>query len=164
MKIGVISDIHIPVATKSLPPKVLELFKQCDLIVHAGDAVERSVIDTLRSIKETVAVHGNMDSLELKNTLPLKAVFVAEGKNIGVTHGHGVADDILDAVAGVFKKQKLDIIIFGHSHKPFKKIVNGVLYFNPGSVSDVVHAPYRSVGIIEIKDGKIRSEIVKIDQ
>jgi len=163
MKIGVISDIHIPAAAKTLPQKVYEIFKQCDLIVHAGDAVEREAIEKLQAIKETVAVHGNMDSVELKHTLPATTVFVASGKTIGVTHGRGLAGDVLDNVTETFKKQKLDIIIFGHSHAPFNKKIKGTLYFNPGSVSDTVHAPYRSFGVIEIKDGKIISEIIRID-
>ena len=46
---------------------------------------------------------------------------------------------------------------------PKNEYIEGVLFFNPGSVTDTVYAPYRSYGIIEIdKDGKINAEIHKL--
>ena len=59
--------------------------------------------------------------------------------------------------------EKPDIIVFGHSHLPMNEYIKGVLYFNPGSATDTVFAPYRSYGIIEIKkDGTLNSNIYKI--
>ena len=98
--------------------KVFDYFKDCDLIVHAGDILEMSVIEELSAITETKAVCGNMDGYEVKQKLPEKIVFTAEGKKIGVVHGKGSAAKIVDTIKGMFK-QKIDIIIFGHSHIPY---------------------------------------------
>ncbi|MBU1888025.1 MAG: metallophosphoesterase family protein, partial [Candidatus Omnitrophica bacterium] len=58
--------------------------------------------------------------------------------------------------------QKPDIIIFGHSHVPMNEYIDGVLFFNPGSATDTVFAPYRSYGIIEIENGEVKAEIHKL--
>ena len=162
MKIGVISDTHIPVSAQKLPQKVYDYFKDCDLIIHAGDAVEVSVIEELGKLAETKAVRGNMDSLELKQRLPEKLVLNVGGKTIGVVHGKGPAFKVQDVVSGLFGG-RMDIIIFGHSHVPFNEKKDGTLFFNPGSATDKVFSRYRSFGVIEIKGDDIRAEIIKID-
>ncbi|MFH1877885.1 MAG: metallophosphoesterase family protein [Candidatus Omnitrophota bacterium] len=162
MKIGVLSDTHIPVSAVKLPKAVYDSFKGCDLIIHAGDIVEMSVINELQKIAETKAVFGNMDSFDVKDTLPEKLFFKAEGKNIGVVHGTGAPENIIKTVKGFFSK-KPDIIIFGHSHEAINVVIDGILFFNPGSPTDQFFSKYRSFGIIEIIKGNIVSKIVRID-
>ena len=161
MKIGVISDTHIPVSAKKLPKKVYDYFKDCDLIIHAGDLVEKSVIEELEKLAETKAVHGNMDSVDLKKSLPGKIVLDVAGKKIGVTHGSGPPFRVLQRASKAFK-EKVDIIIFGHSHSPINEERDGTLFFNPGSATDKVFSKYCSFGIIEIEEGNIRAEIIKL--
>ncbi len=161
MKIGVISDIHIPSAASHLPAEVRGYFKDCDFIIHAGDAVELSVLKELEEIAETKAVSGNMDNYELKQKLPEILVLEVGNKKVGVIHGFGATDKIIDKARQAFK-QKMDVIIFGHSHVPFNCEIDGTLFFNPGSPTDKIFAPYRSIGIIEIND-EIKAEIIRID-
>lgn len=161
MKIGVISDTHIPIFANKLPKEVTDRLKECDLIIHAGDIVESSAIKDLEKIAEVKAVCGNMDSPELKHTLPEKLVFEVSGKKIGVTHGKGASFKVLKYVEEAFS-QNLDIVIFGHSHLPFNEEKNGTLYFNPGSVTDNVFAKHRTFGIIEIDGDDIRAQIIEI--
>ncbi len=162
MKIGVLSDTHIPVSARKLPQKVYDYFKKCDLIVHAGDSLSRSVIKDLESIAETKAVRGNMDDPDLEY-LPEKIVFTAGGKKIGVVHGKGPSFAVMQVVKGCFAKMP-DVIIFGHSHTPYNKEEEGTLFFNPGSPTDTIFAPYRSFGIIDINNGNIHAEIIKVDE
>lgn len=161
MKIGVISDTHIPVFSKEVPRMVREAFAGCDIIVHAGDSVERAVLDVLSGIAETKAVKGNMDSIDLKKNLPESIVFELGGKRIGVTHGKGAGSGVLDSVRNILK-EKLDIVIFGHSHTPCNRVIDGTLFFNPGSATDRVFSGRRTFGIIEIMGDDIRGEIVEI--
>ena len=160
MRIGVISDTHIPVFSQNLPKKVFEYFNDCDLIVHAGDILELSVIEELSSIAETKAVCGNMDGYEVRQKLPEQIVFTAAGKKIGLVHGKGSASRIVDTVKEMFKK-KVDIIIFGHSHIPCSETINGILFFNPGSASSGVSSGSGTFGIIEIIDGQVSTEIIE---
>ena len=163
MKIVVISDTHIPVAADGIPEKIREQIKDCDFIVHAGDATEMYVIEELRTFAETHAVCGNMDSQEVKKALPEKLVFEADGKTIGIVHGHGVFSDVIKTAKKAFKGKKLDVVIFGHSHLAFSEVIDNTLFLNPGSVSDRMFAPYRSFGIISITDGDIETEIIKLN-
>ena len=162
MKIGVISDTHIPVTATSLPQRVLESLRGCDLIIHAGDIVDMSLIDKLEEIAQTKAVWGNMDGREVRTKLPEKIVLDVEGKKIGVVHGRGPAAAVIRYVKEAFD-EKMDIIIFGHSHTPVNEKKDGTLFFNPGSPTDKVFSPYCSFGIIEIEGGDIRSEIIRLN-
>jgi putative phosphoesterase len=61
MLIGVISDTHIPERANTIPEIVFEIFKEVDLILHAGDLVSLEVRDQLEKIAPTICVQGNMD-------------------------------------------------------------------------------------------------------
>lgn len=162
MKIGVISDTHIPDRAKEIPKKALEEFKKVDMIIHVGDMVDLSVLKKLKTVCANVrAVAGNMDPSEIKDMLPERDVFKVAGRTIAVVHGWGSPGKLLDAVTDAFKNQKPDIVIFGHSHSPFNEIRNGILFFNPGSPTDDYFAPYHSIGILEIND-TISGTIVKV--
>ncbi len=165
MKIGVLSDTHIPVVVRKLPQKIYDRFKDCDLIIHAGDMVEEEVLEELKAITETKAVQGNMDSYKLKKILPDKMIIEADGKRIGIIHGSGPLSKIRQTVSEAFLgKDKPDIIIYGHSHEPFNKEENGILFFNPGSPTDSVFAKAHTFGIITIRNGKIKAEIIDADE
>ena len=158
MKIGVVSDTH----SYRIPQQVLDGLKKADLIVHAGDFCTVDDLNIFKKLNKVRAVTGNMDGLELRQILPDHDMFEAEGKMIGLYHGHGAPEKVPFFVKAEFKKKKVDIVIFGHSHYPYNETENGVLYFNPGSPNDLMRAPYRSYGMIEIKNGKITAKIIKL--
>ena len=161
MKIGVIADTHIPERCSEIPAAVLKEFKKVDMIIHAGDLVDIIVLRKLQGFCPDVkAVCGNMDQEEAREELPEKMVFDVSGFTIGLTHGYGSPDQLTKRLAEVFKKDKVDVIIFGHSHQPMNEKIGDILYFNPGSPTDTVFAPYASYGIIEI-NCKIKARIVK---
>ncbi len=162
MKIGVLSDTHIDSAAEKLPLKLLQAFKGVDMIIHAGDMVDLSVIDQLKSICPNVrAVSGNMDPGPVKKAFPDKDIIEVAGHRIGLIHGSGHQDNLINLVGAVFKKDKVDMIIFGHSHNGVNLLKDNVLYFNPGSPTDSVFAKENTCGIIEI-NGKISAKLVKL--
>jgi len=164
MRIVVISDTHIPERAKELPPQLISALKEASLIVHAGDICEYWVVEELRSFAPIFAVQGNMDRADVKAKLKKEEVFEVAGQRIGLVHGWGPPWGIEERVGKVFESASLDVIIFGHTHQPFKKMIGGVLYFNPGSPTDTVFAPYFSYGVIDIADGMIqRAEIVRFE-
>jgi len=162
MKIGVISDTHIPQSADKLPEKLLTGLKGVDLIIHAGDIGDLAVISSLKRVcKKIKAVHGNMDPPEIQKKFPKKDVFLIHKHKVGLMHGYGTPQGIPELAEKAFKKDKVDIIIFGHSHAALNEIKNGILFFNPGSPTDKVFAAYNSYGIIEIDDC-VRANIIKI--
>ena len=160
MKIGVLSDTHIPVAAYELPKNLIEALKGVDLILHAGDLIEYSVIKSLNKIAKTEAVCGNMDSLELRKILPQKKVIQAGKFSIGLIHGYGPAFNLINRLKDEFSEH-LDVIVFGHSHLPANKLIDGVLYFNPGSPTDKLFAKNNSYGILTINN-EIKGEVIKL--
>lgn len=160
MRIGVISDTHIPNAAPQLPRQIYDAFKDVDLILHAGDLVEIWVVDELNKLAETQAVCGNMDEPEVREVLPTKKLIKAGKFTIGITHGYGSPFNLISKVKKEFS-QKVDAIVFGHSHSPVNEVRNGVLYFNPGSPTDKVFTRCNSYGIITVNDG-IKGEIIRL--
>jgi putative phosphoesterase len=162
MKIGVIADTHIPDRTRDIPQQIMENFKNADMIIHAGDLVNLSVLDKLQTVcKDIRAVYGNMDSDDVRKKLPQKQLIKVGNYNIGVMHGYGNPNKLMDFMAEQFKKDNVDLIIFGHSHYALNEKKGNILYFNPGSPTDKIFAPYNSYGLIEIND-KIEAKIIKI--
>jgi uncharacterized protein len=152
MKIGVISDTHIPDRGEHIPQVILDAFKQVDLIIHAGDIVSLGVIDELKNVcAKVVVVAGNMDQEAVKKKYPVKQVLDILGYRVGLTHGAGPALNLPELLGDVFKEDSCDLIIFGHSHKPMNERIGRVLFFNPGSATDM-SAAYNSYGIIELKE------------
>lgn len=157
MKIGVISDTHLPNAGADLPEELLKELRKVDLIVHAGDHCEERYLNKLKSIKEVKSVAGNRDSYPLKNKLKDKLTFEVDGKKISVIHGHQFrGKNILQGLNYTFVDS--DVIIFGHTHRPFNERVSDKLFFNPGSPTDKRLEKNYTFGIIEIEK-EIKAEI-----
>ncbi|MBN1869883.1 MAG: metallophosphoesterase [Candidatus Omnitrophica bacterium] len=158
MKIGVVSDTH----SRSLPKQLIDELKNVELIVHAGDFCSAEDLRMLKKINEVRAVFGNMDDLELRRMLPESDVFEMGGVKIGLCHGKGSPAASLEFVKNRFKNDKVDVVIYGHSHKSFNEVMDNVLYFNPGSPTDKIRGPHCSYGILEINKGKVSGKIIKI--
>ena len=158
MKVGVISDTHIPNRAKKIPGKIIELFSDAALILHAGDIVDKSVIEELETIAKVEVVKGNMDEPDIP--FPVKKVLNVEAIRIGLIHGFGSPFGIRNRIRKEF--DEIDIIVYGHSHKPYNKTENGVLFFNPGTPTDKIFALYNSVGILEIKGDNVKGQIIRL--
>jgi len=163
MRIAVLSDTHIPIMAQDLPKEVYDGIAGCDMILHAGDIVDLCILDKLGKIAPVKAVCGNMDGGLGRSGLPKKDIIRIGSVTLGLIHGWGSPSGIKELVKREFKDKKVDAIIFGHSHAPLNEEKNGTLFFNPGSPTDRVFAPYNSYGILEIHDGKIAAEIIKIE-
>ncbi len=156
MKIGVVSDTH---RMNKFIDKTIPYLKECELIIHAGD----NVIDSKYIHKMTnvgiMAVRGNCDFENIEKEL----LFDVEGKSIFVCHG-----DTYGVKYGMYEIEKkareinADIVVFGHTHTPFVKEKDGILYINPGSTSLPRGVDYRSFMILDILEDNIYVKEVKI--
>ena len=150
MAIGVISDTHGMLRTQAW-----EALRGCELILHAGDLGAEEVLHELQRIAPVVAVRGNVDVEAWAKRL--HAFEVAGFKNKVFYLLHRIADlDLKPRAAG------LDAVIFGHSHQPSMEWRDGVLYFNPGSAAPRRFSLPVTVGKIEIVDGELCPEIIRL--
>jgi uncharacterized protein len=159
MKVGVLSDTHVPSIVLSLPPVIFDIFKGVELILHAGDIVELSVLDELRTIAPVEAVAGNMDDSEVRARLPHKKIMTLGRYRVGLIHGKYKIDVQKEMIRKEF--DRVDLIVYGHSHTPFWGQVDGVYFLNPGSPTDKRYAPYNSVAILEVGQ-ELSAEFIRI--
>jgi|DewCreStandDraft_1066081.scaffolds.fasta_scaffold00342_11 putative phosphoesterase len=159
MRIGVLSDTHIPDRAKTLPAPVLEVLRDCGMIIHAGDFCVPAVLDELRRLAPVHAVYGNMDAPELKMALPRRLVVEIEGARIGIVHGDSSSFPARTVARRTFAADGVACVIYGHSHLPERTWEGGVLYLNPGSPTDPRRAMRCSFGILTIEGGRIDAEL-----
>jgi len=164
MRIGVISDTHLPYLTKDFMDLVKDRFAGCQLVVHAGDFTSPEVYYYLNEIASgnLVAVYGNMDPPELRKLLPEKRIFEVLGVKIGLIHGWGAPYDLEEKIKGLFHAEGLKCIIYGHSHNSTNHKQGDVLFFNPGSPTDRYHAKVNSIGYLIIQYDEIKGEIIPV--
>jgi len=161
MRVGVLSDTHVPTIAKALPPVIFEIFRGVDLIIHAGDIVEMSVLEELRALAPVEAVAGNMDVSDALRILPHKKIISLGRHKAGLIHGKFKIDVQKEMIRREFGD--VDLIVYGHSHTPFWGKIDGIYYLNPGSPTDTVYAPYNSVAVLEAGDD-LNAEIIRIDR
>ncbi len=158
MKIGVISDTHLREPNSEFRKIIENHFKKVDQIVHAGDFTDFRIAEYLSGLKELIAVCGNMDPPEIREAFPQKRVFQLGGFRIGLIHGGGPPFGLESRVREAF--DKVDLIIYGHSHTPANHRVKEVYFFNPGSPTRSFLS-HGTIGILNIGE-KIEGEIIKI--
>ena len=160
-RIIIISDTHIPERAPRLPSSLLDTVCEYDLLVHAGDFTRAEVFDELAGFIPIKTVRGNMDEDILQRKLPERDIFQVSGVTVGVTHGWGVPTGIIQRVKSLFTEEQISVLIFGHTHQPLIRHFDSILYFNPGSPTDMVFAPYFSFGILEVDDGRINKAEIR---
>jgi hypothetical protein len=161
VKIGVISDTHIRSSAKLLPNIIYKVFDGVDMILHAGDILIDEVIIELETIAPVYAVAGNNDSYDMLDKYGTKKIITAKGKRIGLTHGSSRGSAYASAYS-MFSKNDVDCVVYGHSHKPHNEVIDGVLFFNPGSPISRRFEPRYSLGILYV-DKDIKGEIIYFD-
>lgn len=107
----------------------------------------------LRELGPVAAVHGNVDSAELRRELPETLSLALGGATLAVIHDAGPARGRLERLRARFPDA--DAVIFGHSHLPLHEERDGFQIFNPGSPTERRRSPRRSMGQATVGDGRI---------
>lgn len=153
-KIGVISDTH-----GYLDPRVHEIFKGIEHILHAGDIGSTSLILELESLAPVTAVLGNTDvGLNFRETEWVEL----NGRKFLVHHIVDVqapqgALDLRPALG------RPDVVVFGHSHKPHQQTIAGTLFLNPGYAGKPRFNLPRSVAILQGDQAQLQVKFFSLD-
>jgi len=148
--LGVIADTH-----GLLRPQAVEALQGVELIIHAGDVGDPTILDELRRIAPVVAVRGNVDTAPWAASLPETEVVEVGEKLIYLLHDRGKLD-LNPAAAG------FHVVIFGHSHQSLIEERQGVLYLNPGSAGPRRFRLPITVARLQIDDQQINPEILNL--
>lgn len=163
-KVGVISDTHVPKRARYVPKRVFEIFEKVDYIIHAGDLVELAIVDELEQLAPVLAVHGNMDGIDIIGALPrLNSLRVFDWK-IGVMHDPDIAFG-LNRMRELVREHSFNGFVYGHTHEASIKWEGKTLYFNPGSPTVPASVMGElSVGLLKITKDAITPEIIPINE
>jgi putative phosphoesterase len=160
LRLALIADTHMPRGDRRLPEASLEALRAADLIVHAGDFSQLSVLDHLRELGPVAAVHGNVDSAELRDELPESISLELDGVVLGVIHDAGPSKGRLERMRARFPEA--DAVVFGHSHQPLHEQRDGFQIFNPGSPTERRRSPHRSMGEATVSGGTIEFRLLRL--
>lgn len=171
LRIGLISDTHVPKGLPRLPGDLLDALAGVDRILHAGDLVALDVLQALERIAPTTAVSGNMDPPEVTTRLPESAILEFGRHRIGLKHGHQRHDLQRHYISKPYEAPEFDlffqamaaqlpdcgIVVFGHFHAPLVKHWNDVWFINPGAIAPPHQGPtYALLTLSDPVDVEIR--------
>jgi putative phosphoesterase len=167
VRIGLITDTHMPSTVKELWPEVHEVFAGVDLIWHGGDIVRSVVLDQLEAIAPTFAARGNNDE-SLKDPRIARSQWLeVEGLKLAMVHDMEPEDrpiaELRDRYLG---GRHADVMITGHTHRERMDFRDGVLQINTGSATHphLYSARLGTVGIVEIDATGLQAEIIRLGE
>ena len=153
MKIGVIADTH-----DHFDPKIPKLFAGVDHILHGGDIGLPWIILELEQIAPVTAVLGNNDTgLDLKET-----EIVLLGSRKFLVHHIVDVRTPAESVRALLEKQRPDVVVFGHSHKPHSESIGQTLFLNPGYAGKSRFNLPRSVALLHLEGAGLRTEFMPL--
>jgi putative phosphoesterase len=161
--IAAISDTHLPRGRRRLPDACVERLAAADLILHAGDLSTTQVLRDLEQLGPPVkAVHGNVDSAELRSRLPAALeVRTPDGVRIAMLHDAGPKTRRLERMRKRFPDAHA--VVFGHSHIPLHEERDGFQIFNPGSPTDRRRQPKHTMGLARTREGRLKFELITLE-
>ncbi|MFN0145260.1 MAG: YfcE family phosphodiesterase [Dehalococcoidia bacterium] len=178
LRIGLISDTHIPEARDELWPQVFDVFRDVDCILHAGDIHDLVVIDQLHDIAPVFAARGNgedgsggrpiqPDHPRLRESWLLDLA----GLKVGLTHDVPIPEypphlTLERAMSRYFGRTDLDVLIYGDTHVEAIDTFNGTLCVNPGSPTypHNLNTQLGTVGFLEISGGKAEATVWQLTE
>jgi putative phosphoesterase len=166
VKIAIIGDTHVK-SINELPKKMIKEIKESDWVIHVGDYTFLDVLNGLIDLKGNYfrGVYGNADPKQIWDKVPLREIIEIKGKRIGITHpaSGGSHENIETKVIEEFKKDNVDVIIFGHTHDPIIHYKENIIIINPGKgyLEKHYYGAPTTIAILEI-DGDIRASIKEI--
>ena len=185
MRIGLISDTHVPEAGRELWPQVYDAFlglmpaaPKVDLVLHAGDMHVLDVLDWLEARLQVpvLACRGNGDDGSGgRNVVPYDdprvkpdQVVEVEGFRIGLTHSILLPDYYpaasLEAQMDRFFGGPVDVIVHGHTHVPEIREHEGVLCVNSGSpvFPRNLSRQLGTIGFLDVEAGRITPSLYQL--
>lgn len=150
MRVLVVSDTH---RKNDLYVQLCKKYAPLDMVIHCGDIEGSEYVINEAAGCPVKMVAGNNDFFASTNK---EEEFTLEGYKIWVTHGHNyyvsLGNEILKDEA---RSRGVDIVMYGHIHRPVVDYDNGVIAINPGSLTYPRQEGRKPTYIImEIEKGK----------
>lgn len=130
MRILIVSDTH---HHNENYLRVLERIGAMDMVIHCGDIEGSEYMISEAAGCPVEMVTGNNDFF---SDLPREKEFMVGSYKVWLTHGHGyyvsMGNETLKQEA---RDRGVDIVMYGHTHKPVVDIESDIIAVNPGSLT-----------------------------
>ena len=158
MKILIVSDTH---RRDGNLRAIIEKQSPFDMLIHLGDTEGSEIYFKEWVNNDNCVIHvvrGNNDFFSQTD----KEKEISIGKyRVFLTHGHmyGVSFE-LETIKEEARARKVDIVMFGHTHKPLVDKRGRTLFLNPGTVGKGLRPTY---GILTVEGDRIDGRTVFLD-
>jgi uncharacterized protein len=165
LTVVVIADTHLKRAwpNRALPDAASAVLATADVVLHAGDITQAEHLTAIAAAAGGVPLHavlGNNDP-ELADELPETLELTLAGVRVAMIHDSGPARGRERRLHDRFPEAA--VVVFGHSHIPWNAPgLDGQLLFNPGSPTERRQQPHRTIGVLELAEGRVRDARVEI--
>jgi uncharacterized protein len=154
----VIADTHLPLRASALQEGLIPHLEWADLILHAGDLMDPTLLDELAAYAPVRAVRGNLDPPEAR--LPETVEFEFGGVRIAMIHDSGPKKGRRNRMRWRFPGAR--VVVFGHSHIPWLEDEEGFLMLNPGSPTDRRRQPEHTFALLWAENAEVRAEVLAL--
>lgn len=155
--------------------KILTIQGNHDLKIVQSDKTGEDVLNSLseQELQNSASFHHNNETISDINRLflaQLKQEMVLNIEGFSIQIIHGSPDSISeymyedDEKLTTFALTSIhDVIIYGHTHVPYHKVIEGVHFINPGSVGKPKHGNHKSTYmIVEVIESELKTELVEV--
>ncbi len=174
MRVGLLSDTHMPLVADKLPSELVEAFQGVELILHAGDIYIPSVLNELERIAPVLAARGDDDYGDtlIDERVKEKHILDLDGQITWLIHERPDSHLSPSWLSSWWQSRispeqdkygKPDIVVFGHEHRAIMEHVDGTLFVSPGSPTFLHYLRgLGTVGILDIDSGKPEVRILRL--
>ena len=155
------SDTHFPRFGRALPRALERGLRRAAVtrILHLGDMTDLLAVPLFEAIAPLDAVAGNNDGEAIRERFGRRKIVQVEGVRIGMVHGDGTRGTTKSRALAAFGAGEVDVVLFGHSHRPVVGREAGVLIANPGSPTDKRMNPLYSFAILTVDGPAARVDL-----
>ena len=177
MRIGLVSDTHVPETGPEIPPQVYAAFEGVDMIFHAGDMHVNDVLDWLETVAPTIGARGNGDyptpwnpnrpGLSEDPRVKDSHVVRVGHVSVGLIHGFPLPEEVpwrtIDELFAMYFSQAVDVVVCGDTHVARIDRYENLLVVNPGSptLPNQVSG-LGTVGFLDIVGNQITPSILQL--
>lgn len=156
MRVGLVADTH-----GLLDPALPGALAGCAVVLHAGDVTGPSVLEGLGRVGRVVAVRGNNDEWPFAESLPEWALVELGAVRALLVH-EATPGRPARALARILARERPDLVVHGHSHRPGAVRLGELLFVNPGSAGPRRFLLPRTAAVLEVAGRRVQAEWIDL--
>jgi len=161
--LGLLSDTH-----GYFHPNLPEDLAGVDLILHAGDVGDLSILDGLEAVAPVTAVWGNVDDASVRRRVPEQHRFTVEELDVWMTHIAGRPGRWQQGMGKKLQANTPDVLVCGHSHilqVERVEALDDMLFVNPGAAGKQGLHQEKTCLRLTVEDGRAsEAAVVHLDR